>query len=226
MTDSEGRKRVSGSVRARTRAVDRPRAEAAVRDLLAGLGFDPEDPALATSPARVVEAFVDVLTTGYSQSPEAALGAGFPVEADNPVIARAIPLQFVCPHHLMPARGLAHVGFVPRGRVPGLSRLTRLVDAVSRRLVLQEDIAAGIVEALAAALDVEAAVAVVEARHTCVAVEDFARADTTFVTRAERGPAARIASLDALLFGTVSAPWSTSASEPPAAPPGSKSPSR
>lgn len=220
----------SGSVRRRARPVDRARAEAAVRELLEALGFDSEDPALATSPARVTEAFADALTAGYATAPVDALGEGFPVQADHPVVATDIPLLFVCPHHLMPARGLAHVAFLPAGRVPGLSRLTRLVDAVGRRLVLQEDIAPDIVGALSDGLGVQAAVARIEAVHTCVAIEDFARRDAVFVTEASQGPAALVADLAARLprtrlgphtppsSGSVPAPWSTSASEPPADP--------
>lgn len=206
----------------RARAPDRARAERAIHDFLDALGFDPDDPALATSPARVVEAYLDILTRGYETTPEDALGEGFPVPDSGPVSALAVPLQFVCPHHLLPAQGIAHVAFQPGERVPGLSRVTRMIDVLGHRLVLQEDLTRQIAEVLVRGLDATAAVCVIEARHGCVAVEDFARRDTVFMTRAAEGAPDIIASLDAEIGARLNQTWSTSASEPPARAPDSK----
>ena len=216
----------TGSVRARSRAPDREAVEQAVSNLLAALGFDPADPALETTPARRAEALIDVLTGGYETTPEDALGRGFPAGGDGPVVATNIPLLFVCPHHLTVARGEAHVAFAPTERVPGLARIARLVDVLGRRLVLQEDLTDDIAEALHAALDAKAAVAIVEATHGCVAIENLACRDTLFTTRASRGPDALVASMVQLIGDTLRASWSTSASEPATDPPESKSPSR
>lgn len=202
-------------MRSRPRAVDIEGANQAVRDLLHALGFDESDPALGTSPARVTEAFSRVLTSGYDTDPIEALGSGFPVANSNPVVAQNIPLLFVCPHHLMPAQGYVQIAFVPKARVPGLSRLTRLVDTLGRRLVLQEDLAQDIVDTLKAGLDVTAALVRIDARHTCVALEDFARRDAVFVTRASVGSARLVSSLASQIGDRVAPFWSTSASEPP-----------
>ncbi len=216
MARTRRRKPVSGSVRARPAEVDPKKAQAAVRDLFFALGFDPDDPALATSPARVTDAYSKVLTSGYDVKPVEALGSGFPIDNPNPVVAQDIPLLFVCPHHLMPAQGFVHIAFIPNERVPGLSRLTRLVDTLGRRLVLQEDLTQDIVDTLKEALDVKAALVRVHARHTCVALEDFARRDAVFVTRASVGPARLVSSLASQIDDRVAPFWSTSASEPPA----------
>lgn len=213
---------VSGSVRRRTRPLDAAKAQAAVCDLLEALGFDSSDPALASTPARVTEAYATVLTAGYETAPATALGSGFPVSNHNPVLALDIPLLFVCPHHLMPAQGFVSIGFVPNERVPGLSRLTRLVDALGRRLVLQEDLTQDIVDALQAQLQVTAAVAEVRARHTCVALEDFARREAVFVTRACLGEDSVVSSLNSQISARLSPVWSTSASEPQVSAPASK----
>lgn len=205
---------------------DVPRAEAAVRELLAALGVDVDDPQLATTPRTVVRAFSEVLLAGYRTTPAAALGRGFPVVNDGPLVATRIPLMFVCPHHLMPAHGEVHVALLPRGRVPGLARIAKLADALAHRLVLQEDLALGIVRALEAQFDVAAAVAIVDASHTCVAVEDYARRGTTFRTRASVGPAALAASLEREIDVTLRASWSTSSSAQPTAPQASRSRSR
>ncbi len=213
---------ISGSVRSRTKPLDPSKAQAAVRDLLEALGFDPDDPALSSTPARVTEAYAKVLTAGYETAPGTALGAGFPIANHNPVLALDIPLLFVCPHHLMPAQGFVSIGFVPDGRVPGLSRLTRLVDALGRRLVLQEDLTQDIVDALSDQLQVTAAVAEVHARHTCVALEDFARREAVFVTRASLGADDLVSSLSSQISARLSPVWSTSASEPQVKAPASK----
>lgn len=203
--------RSDGSVLARKTTVDPARAADAVRALLAALGFDPAEPALATTPERVTEAFIDALTCGYDEDPVEALGRGFPTSATGPVIATSIPLLFVCPHHLTPARGVAHLGFVPTGRAPGLSRITRLVDVLSRRLVLQEDLTEQLAATLFEALEAKAAIAIVQARHGCVALEDFARRDTTFVTRAERGDAQAVLSLAHAIDARLGSACTTSA---------------
>ena len=192
--------------------MDRPRVEAAVRELLAGLGFDPDDDALEVTAEKTAEAFDDALTSGYRETPAEALGKGFPVKSDGPVIATDIPLLFVCPHHLMPARGVVHLAFVPKERAPGLARITRLVDTLSRRLVLQEDLTDDLAGALYETLDAKASLVIVEAVHTCVALEDFARRDATFITRASRGR--NVASLEARIDARVRGSWATSASKP------------
>jgi GTP cyclohydrolase I len=220
------RRATSGSIKDAARAPDREGAEAAIRSLLTALGLDPDHPALAETPERTAGAYLDRLASGYRTSPADALGRGFPVSSQDPVVATRLPVMFLCPHHLMPAKGEVHLAFVPKDRVPGLARIARLVDALAHRLVLQEDLGRWIVEALAEHLEVRAAVAIVEARHTCVAVEDFARSETSFRTRATHGAQKLVASLEAQIDASLASAWATSASEPPTRKRGSRSRSR
>ena len=220
------RRATSGSIERTAHAPDRARAEAAIRDLITALGLDPDHPALAETPERTAAAFLDRLASGYQTTPARALGKGFPVSSSDPVVATRLPVMFLCPHHLMPARGEVHLAFAPKDRVPGLARIARLVDALAHRLVLQEDLCRWIVEALIENLEVKAAVAIIDARHTCVAIEDFARSDAAFRTRAARGSKKLVASLEAEIDATLAAAWATSASEPPTRKRGSKSRSR
>src|SRR5687767_11333040 len=97
-------RRSTGSIPRAKRAPNRKRAKAAVRDLLKALGLDPNDPALAETPDRTAGAFLDVLAAGYGTTPAEALGRGFPVSSSDPVVATRLPLMFLCPHHLLPAR--------------------------------------------------------------------------------------------------------------------------
>ncbi len=173
---------------------NREAAEAAARALLVAMGFAPEDPGLSDTPRRMVDAFM-ALTSGYATSPSDAIGQGFPTESDQQVVATKIPVLFTCPHHLMPARGTVGLGFVPKARVPGLVRIAHLVEALSRRLILQEDLTEDIVTALTTELDVRAAVAIIEAQHGCVATENFAYERTWFRTQSQSGPPALVASL-------------------------------
>ncbi len=216
----------SGSIQRAKHAPDRARAEAAIRALLEAIGVDPDDPALRETPVRAAGAFVDMLAAGYQTDAGAALGRGFPVSSSDPVVATAIPVLFLCPHHLMPARGVVHVAFAPKDRVPGLARIARLVDTLAHRLVLQEDLGRWIVAALREHLHVRAAVAIIEAQHTCVAVEDFARRDTVFRTRAADGPRKLVESLEAEIDASLRSAWATSASKPPTKKRASRSRSR
>lgn len=179
-----------------------------MRELLDALGVDTRDPTFATTPRTTARAYAEILLAGMREDPLAALGRGFPVGARGRgvVVAAHLPLLFVCPHHLMPARGEAHVAFLPNERVPGLSRIGRLVDALSRRLVLQEELAGDITEALVRGLSVRAAAVVLEAEHTCVAIEDHARREARFFTRSSVGPAELVARLDRDLDLAVRAP--------------------
>jgi GTP cyclohydrolase I len=170
---------------------DLGRAERAVRELLLALDLDPDDPDLAGTPARVARAWAETLVGGYREDPRAALGDGFANSGPTPVTVTVprIPFLAVCPHHLLPLIGEAHVAFRPKDRVPGFGRLAKLIDTLAHRLVLQEELTGAIAEALESAIDAAAVVVVLEARHSCVAVTDPARQSVVFRTRADRGPA-------------------------------------
>lgn len=205
--------------------IDRARAEAAIREFLSALGLDPDSKELAFAPETAARAFSERLLDGYRTTPAEALGTFYPVKADDPVLAVRIPLMFVCPHHLLPAQGEAHVAFIPKGRVPGLGRIAKLCDALAHRLVLQEDLTHALAQALFEELGAKAVLVIIDAQHLCVAIEDFARRQAIFRTRASFGSARAIASLASEIDASLSLAWQTPQLPPPSAPRGSKSPS-
>src|SRR5687767_7854589 len=109
-------------------AMDLPRMEAAVREILAAIGEDPQRDGLRDTPARVARMYAEVVA-GLEVEPAAHLGVTFEDAHREMVVLRDIPFASFCEHHLLPFTGLAHVGYIPNGRIVGLSKLARLVEA-------------------------------------------------------------------------------------------------
>ena len=166
--------------------VDLPRAEAAVRELLLALGEDPDREGLRETPRRVAAAFEEVLG-GRRIDPAALLQVGFDEGHDEMVILRDIPFFSICEHHLFPFRGAAHVAYVPRGRVVGISKLARLVDAVARRPQLQERLTAQIADIMMHGLQPDGVAVAVEAEHLCMTMRGIKKPGSRMVTSAMRG---------------------------------------
>ncbi len=173
------------------RPVDRPsraEAEAAVRTLLAWAGDDPRRQGLADTPARVVRAFEEYFG-GYDEDPVAHLARTFDEIAgyQDVVVVRDIRIESHCEHHLAPIIGNVHVAYLPGGRVVGLSKLARAVDALARRLQIQERLTAQIADAVEEALDPRGVAVVVEAEHHCMTTRGVHRPGSLTVTRSLRG---------------------------------------
>jgi len=166
--------------------IDQPRAEAAVRELLLALGEDPEREGLRETPRRVTAAFAETFG-GREVDLAALLTVGFEEGHDEMVILRDIPFFSTCEHHLMPFHGVAHVGYVPNGRVVGLSKLARLVDAVARRPQLQERLTAQIVDILMQTLQPQGAGVAVESEHMCMQMRGIKKPGARMLTSAMRG---------------------------------------
>lgn len=150
---------------------DRARAEAAVRELLEALGFDPSRPDLVDTPARVAEAYGTELLRGYADDPARLIEAGsepYSATTSDPIVLDGIEVTTVCPHHLLIAEGTATVAYVPGTLLLGLGTIARLVDTVSRRLVLQEEIAGQVVDALMTHAGARGAFCRVRLRHGCL----------------------------------------------------------
>jgi GTP cyclohydrolase I len=144
------------------------RLQSLVAELIEALGEDLERPGLARTPARVARAFLD-LTSGYTRSPEEALGdAVFDAPGDGMVLVRDIEFHSLCEHHLLPFTGVAHVAYLPAGRVVGLSKLPRLVDLYARRLQLQERLTAQVADALGRLVEPHGVAVAVDATHSCM----------------------------------------------------------
>ncbi len=166
--------------------VDRDRAEAAVRELLLALGEDPDREGLRETPRRVAAAFEETFGGRDVNLPK-LLAVGFEEGHDEMVILRDIPFFSTCEHHLMPFHGIAHVGYVPNGRVVGLSKLARLVDAVARRPQLQERLTAQIADIIQSSLQTHGVGVAVEAEHLCMQMRGIKKPGSRMLTSAMRG---------------------------------------
>ena len=161
----------------------RSEAEAAVRTLIRWAGDRPEREGLHDTPARVVRAYQEWFG-GYARDPERILGRTFDRAGyDDLVLLRDIPLQSVCEHHMAPIRGVAHVAYLPRERVVGISKLARLVDAYARRLQIQERLTADIADTLQRVLQPRGVAVVVRAAHACISTRGIGMHGVGMVTR-------------------------------------------
>ncbi len=171
------------------RGVDMPRVEAAVREMLIGLGEDPDREGLVDTPARVARAYREILG-GMHEDPGEHLVRQFSQEqtGDDIVILRDIDFVSVCEHHFLPFTGRAHVAYLPaHGKVTGLSKLARTVDVFARRPQLQEQLTSQIADAMVEHLDPRGVGVVVEAEHSCLKLRGARKAHTEMVTTAFRG---------------------------------------
>ncbi|HEX5747519.1 MAG TPA: GTP cyclohydrolase I [Archangium sp.] len=163
---------------------------AAVRDFLraAGLPLD-SDPNLVGTPERVAEAWGQFLD-GYGRTPEDALGETFPGPPDASgelVVVTDLRFQSMCPHHLLPVEGRAHVAYVPRSRVVGFGRLGALVDCFAHRLILQEDLARAVASSLARVLKSPATACIIEAEQSCLRIRGDRQRDARTHSEAYEG---------------------------------------
>jgi GTP cyclohydrolase I len=139
-----------------------------VREILAGLGEDPERPGLVKTPERV-EASLRWLTRGYTQTVEDAVGdALFEEEHESMILVRDIEFYSLCEHHLLPFFGVAHVAYIPNGRILGLSKLPRIVDVFARRLQVQERLTDQVANAIMDVVAPRGVGVVLEASHLCM----------------------------------------------------------
>jgi GTP cyclohydrolase I len=170
------------------RGVDRPRAEAAVRELLIAVGEDPDRPGLKDTPARVARAYTEIFA-GLWQDPGEILATTFDEDHDELVLVRDIPMYSTCEHHLVPFHGVAHIGYIPGddGKVTGLSKLARLVEVYARRPQVQERMTSQIADALNDVLKPRGVLVVIEAEHLCMAMRGVRKPGSQTVTSAVRG---------------------------------------
>jgi GTP cyclohydrolase IA len=166
--------------------IDLERAEMAVRNLLTALGEDPDREGLADTPRRVARMYRE-LFAGISADPAVHLKRVFHEQYDEVVLLRDIDFHSLCEHHLLPFHGKAHVAYLPNGKVVGLSKLARTVDAFARRPQVQERMTCQIADALMEHLDPKGVVVVVEAEHLCMKMRGVQKPNGTMVTSAVRG---------------------------------------
>ena len=157
------------------------------REMLQALGEDPEREGLAKTPDRVAKALKE-LTAGYTQDIDRILnGARFTERYDEVVLVKNIDFYSLCEHHPLPFFGRCHVGYLPNGRIIGLSKIPRLVDCFARRLQVQERLTNQIAETLQERLQPQGVAVVMEARHLCMMMRGVAKQNSTMVTSAMLG---------------------------------------
>ncbi|MEO1766353.1 GTP cyclohydrolase I FolE [Thiobacter aerophilum] len=161
--------------------------ERAVTDLLLAAGIDPASPHTGKTARRVRELWEKRLLGGYGLDPAQALGEGFADPRDDMVVVRGIAIHGVCPHHLVPFRGLAHVAYVPGGRLHGFGRIARMVDAIGHRFTYQEWMTRDIAEALVVHGHAKGAACVIEAEQLCLLLGEDRRGDERVYTQAFEG---------------------------------------
>jgi GTP cyclohydrolase I len=166
--------------------VDLDRIAAAVRTVLEAVGEDREREGLRDTPNRVARAYAE-LFDGLREDPREHLRVGFEVGHDEMVILKDIPFYSVCEHHLMPFHGVAAVGYIPDGRVVGLSKLARMVDGYARRPQIQEHLTGQIADALMEVLEPDGVAVVIEAEHLCMTQRGVKKPGSRMVTSATRG---------------------------------------
>ena len=174
--------------------VDQLRIKAAVREILAAIGEDPDREGLLDTPARVARAYAEAFA-GLHADPAEVLAKKFDVDHQELVIVRDIAMYSTCEHHLLPFHGVAHIGYLPRGgKVTGLSKLARLVDVFARRPQVQERMTGQIADALVEHLDVLGCIVVIEAEHLCMSMRGVRKPGARTITSAVRGSLAKTAS--------------------------------
>jgi len=166
--------------------IDKNRIENAVREILIAIGEDPEREGLRETPARVARMYQE-LFNGLCEDPTAHTKKFFSENYSNIVLIRDISFNSVCEHHLMPFMGRIHVGYIPDGRVIGLSKLARVIEVFSHRPQVQERLTEEIAELLYRELRAKAVAVVVEAEHTCMTIRGVKKPGSLCVTSALRG---------------------------------------
>jgi GTP cyclohydrolase I len=169
-------------------AVDLPRIEKAVREILIALGEDPDRDGLQKTPARVARAYAE-LFAGLRVDPSKVLTTAFEANHEEMVLVRDIEVMSLCEHHLLPFKGVAHVGYIPgsHGRITGLSKLARLVEVYARRPQVQERLTSQIADMLMDRLSPRGAIVVLECEHMCMEMRGIRKAGARTITSAVRG---------------------------------------
>jgi GTP cyclohydrolase IA len=166
--------------------VDLPRIERAVREILFAIGEDPDREGLLDTPGRVARMYAEIFS-GLHSHPERHLQRVFHETYDEMVLVRDITFNSMCEHHLLPFHGVAHIGYLPNGRVAGLSKLARIVEDISHRPQVQERMTHQIADLMEKELEAKGVIVVLEATHTCMTIRGVRKPGSLTVTSAVRG---------------------------------------
>jgi GTP cyclohydrolase I len=195
------------TVKRRPAAPDRQEMARAVEAFLVAAGLDPQMPHLQGTPGRVAEAWAEEFLDGYGRDARTALGELYPAPAGSRgelVVVTDLRFHSMCPHHLLPYEGVAHVAYVPGKAVVGFGRLATLLDTFAHRLLLQEELAREVALALAAELGSPATACVLEARQACLRLRGDKQRDAVTHAEAYEGRLRTDAGLRAELWARIS----------------------
>ena len=158
----------------------------AVRDILESIGDDPDREGLRSTPDRVAALYRD-LFSGMRCDPAEVLNVFFEEKHTDPIAFTDIAFNSICEHQLLPFYGYAHVGYIPKGRVVGASKVARLVDVLSKRPQIQERLTTQIADAIYRCLDASSAYVFVSAQHMCMTLRGVKKGESKIITSAQRG---------------------------------------
>ncbi len=167
--------------------MDRDRIAEAVRQIIEAIGEDPQREGLVDTPRRIAAMYAETFS-GLDSDPLEILRGGFTEEREDLVVLRDIPFYSLCEHHFLPFYGVAHVGYVPNGRLVGISKIGRALDILARRPQVQERLTRQLAESILEALDADGVGVVLEAEHLCMSMRGAHKPGTRVVTSAVRGP--------------------------------------
>lgn len=166
--------------------VDQARIQRAVREILAAIGEDPDREGLLETPGRVARMYAEMFS-GLHEDPRQHLKKFFTEKYDEVVLVKDISFNSMCEHHMLPFMGKAHIGYLPNGKVIGLSKLARVVEVVARRPQVQERMTETIADLLVGELEAKGVAVVVEATHSCMTIRGIRKPGSICVTSAMRG---------------------------------------
>ena len=158
----------------------------AVISIIEALGEDANREGLVDTPRRIAEMYSDIFS-GINSNPHDHLKVGFEEGHQEMVITKDIPFYSMCEHHFLPFHGMAHIGYIPDGRVVGASKLSRVVDEFARRLQLQERLTTQIADTIVEALQPRGVAVILEAEHLCMTMRGIKKPGSKMVTSAMRG---------------------------------------
>ena len=186
-------------------AVDQERICAAVREILLAIGEDPDREGLADTPERVARTYAE-LFSGLHKDPREVLQKTFTQKYDEMVLQKNIGFESMCEHHLLPFLGKAHIAYLPKGKIVGLSKLARVVELFAKRPQVQERMTEEIADLLMEELEPRGVGVILEASHTCMTIRGVRKADSLCLTSAMRGAfkdnQSTRAELMALIYGS------------------------
>ena len=167
--------------------IDRDKVRRAVEEMIAAIGEDPTREGLVHTPTRIADMYSE-LFSGMNEDPREILAVAFEDEEhEEMVVLKDIPFYSMCEHHFLPFHGVAHVGYIPRGRLVGISKLARVVDILARRPQLQERLTGQVADTIMEALGARGVGVVVEAEHLCMTMRGIKKPGSRLVTSANRG---------------------------------------